>query len=271
MYPSQVGRGVGSAGDNIVNADTNTVLFVYPDYNASHPKIRGVEPAPSATYALYYEAVGIVFAAANNAQIETTDTGSYIDSTTGIPKPTFPGAIVLVGDPGINEAVSGYEASSQAPIKLDQTDGRQSYFEFSNGTRIYNSGMVSSPGSPKQDVFVIESFLDSYGRHVYILYGYGAMGTLAAAIYYKSVILPNAAAAKRNYYIVKWTDANANGFPDPGDTYTLLLGSSPLSEGPAFDLPVKDIVYLYVTAVVLALLGTVVTRGWVKVVIEKEP
>lgn len=261
----------------IVNANADTVLLIYPDYNASHRKPDNVRPASKSDFGIYYQAVGIVSATAQNPQIEAVDTSKYVDPSTGIPKPEFTGALVILGGPGFNVAVHGYENFGEAPVIVDESDSANFYFRNVTGTRFESTSMpkIALAGN-STDIFVIESFTDHYNRPVFMMYGYGSLGTWAAAIYYKFTLLPNAAELSDDYYIVKWSDAtsgpSANRFPDPGDNYTLLVGGRTQSFMPTSvpDVFGQYIAYTYLAVVVLIMVGVAVWKRWLAVVVERK-
>jgi hypothetical protein len=273
FFPYRPKAGLASAITYIVNVAANQVLFIYPDYNTTHSKPAGASYPPADEFGIYYQALGVVVATAANPQLETTDTANYIDLTSGIPKHDFQGAIVAIGRPEINAAVRGYENSSQTPVLLDLSDKTNYYFKTSNGRRLAGTAMPKSAvGKEPMDVFVLEAFRDSYNRVVFIMYGYGFMGSLAAAKFYKFNVLPNPGNYTAAYYVVKWTDASSgpssNGFPDPGDPYAILAAGQ-AQELPANPwLPADYIPYVYLAAIVLVILGVAVSRKWVEFVIE---
>lgn len=75
------------------------------------------------------------------------------------------------------------------------------------------------------DLFLIEMFQDSDGRHVFLVYGIGWKGTYAAGKYFHKEIYPNLKQFTDSWIIVKWEDTNGNNFvnaPGDGDTYTII-------------------------------------------------
>jgi hypothetical protein len=85
--------------------------------------------------------------------------------------------------------------------------------------------MSASALNGNQDFFVIETFMDGAGRYQLLCYGFGWEGTYAAGKYFNEVIYPNLASQSESWIIVKWFDANGNGFvdgPNQGDTYTII-------------------------------------------------
>jgi hypothetical protein len=76
------------------------------------------------------------------------------------------------------------------------------------------------------DLFLLETFTDSQGRHVYVIYGFSWQGTLAAATFLNTFVRSHLSSFQNNWYIYEWKDqssgASANSFPDAGDVYTQL-------------------------------------------------
>jgi hypothetical protein len=72
------------------------------------------------------------------------------------------------------------------------------------------------------DVFVIQFIREpSSGSLILNAQGLWQGGTTAAAYYFVNVMLPMLATETKSWYVVRWTDANANLTPDAGDTYEL--------------------------------------------------
>lgn len=274
LFPVRESIGPASADTYIVNADQATVLFIYPDYNTTHAKPRGVGYASPDEFALYSQAIGVILATSSKPQLETTDTESYINRTSWIPKSDYHGSVVIIGGPSVNAATFGYETSGQAPVALDQ-GANNFYFKNSTGPIQPTAKPKSQPGNGTQDVFVIEAFRDIYGRAVFIMYGYGFIGSLAATKYYKFQVLPNLASYTACYYIVDWSDATSgpsnNGFPDPGDDYTILAsGEATMSPGTPAAVQLSNyVMYGYVAAIVLVILGVAVSRKWIQFAVER--
>jgi len=274
LFPVHETIGLAGADTYIVNADQGSVLFIYPDYNKTHAKPQSVTYASADQFALYSQAMGVILATATKPQLETTDTESYIDRTSWIPNADYHGSIVIIGGPNVNAATFGYETSGQSPANLDQ-DANNYYFKNSTG-RIQSTAMPKSQaGNGTQDAFVIEAFQDIYGRAIFIMYGYSFIGSLAATKFYKFQVLPNLASYTASYYIVKWSDAASgpsnSGFPDPGDDYTVLAsGEATVSPATRAVAQLSNyVVYGYVAAIVLLVLGVDVSRKWFQFSVER--
>jgi len=124
--------------------------------------------------------------------------------------------------PDVNEALYYYEqVAKDSPLYFSCSGGTCSYVERATGTS-YQVWPLSSG----QDYFMIEAFQDSQGKNVYVINGAGWTGTLAGAAYFNNKIYPDISSYTESWYIYEWQDAGSgishNGFPDPGDTYTLV-------------------------------------------------
>jgi hypothetical protein len=72
------------------------------------------------------------------------------------------------------------------------------------------------------DAFVIQFIRDpSSGSLILNAQGLWQGGTSAAAYYFVNVMLPTLATETKSWYVLQWTDMNANLTPDAGDTYEL--------------------------------------------------
>ena len=80
-----------------------------------------------------------------------------------------------------------------------------------------------------EDMFAIETYKDTGGRNIILIYGFGWKGTYAAGKYFNDVIYPNISTYNVVWTIIKWQDANGNGFvnnPGDGDTYTAIASGN---------------------------------------------
>ena len=76
------------------------------------------------------------------------------------------------------------------------------------------------------DVFVIQFMRDpSSGSLILNAQGFWQSGTTAAAYYFVNAMLPTLATETKSWYVLEWTDANANLAPDAGEF--VLKGSGP--------------------------------------------
>ncbi len=81
----------------------------------------------------------------------------------------------------------------------------------------------------RDDMFMIEVFMDGSGRYMMFCYGFGWKGTYASGKYFHTTIYPNLNSYDVSWIIVKWDDTNLDGFvnaPSDGDTYTIIASGS---------------------------------------------
>jgi hypothetical protein len=149
-------------------------------------------------------------------------------------QPLVSGHIIMSGGPKVNGPVKYYEANKIAPVYFKAVSGSYTFFstEGTPGTgddvQIAGAALTFEEHSIQKDMFVIELFQIGDGPdYAVIIYGFGGRGTLAGAVYFKTVIEPDLSSYTRDYYIVQWDDTNNNGHPDiPGtDTYTAISPS----------------------------------------------
>jgi len=99
--------------------------------------------------------------------------------------------------------------------------GETFYFAIQVRTNLINSFPTGwSWDSPVSEY--ASQFIRPCPKLMLTIYGFAGRGTLAGAIYFKTMILPNLDDYTEDYYIVQWDDTNTNGHPDvpSTDTYT---------------------------------------------------
>jgi len=137
------------------------------------------------------------------------------------------GPIVTVGGPAVSQTVYYY---------MFTTSETQLYWDSGAGAikrRDTGATVSSEPSSATQDIFVIESFMDAHGRVVYMFWGRGARGTMAATCFMMEVLLkPTNPYGNTSWFVVRWNEATSgpsmNSFPDAGDTFTVIASGPPL-------------------------------------------
>jgi hypothetical protein len=146
---------------------------------------------------------------------------------------------IMSGGPIVNGPVRYYEGNKIAPVYYKTVSGKANFFstEGTPGTgddvQLVNAELAWGEVGPSKDIFVVELFMKpgtiADPEYVVISYGYAGRGTLAASVWFKTVVEPNLSGFTDPYYIVQWDDDNSNGHPDiPGtDTYTVLYGTVP--------------------------------------------
>jgi hypothetical protein len=205
---------LSDVSSDVVDAVENDVYFIYPDY-------QGVKPS-GVGYALLsdWTASGFIVGMVSNLQQETTDTDpAIIDTSTG--ESRLEGeTIVLFGGPIVNAPVNYYEDNRVSPVYWG-LDGTNYYWYLANGTKLDATGMLFSQiAAGTQDMFILETFIDSSDNKVYIVYGYGWKGTFGGGKFFKFIIYPDISSYTDSYYVFKWVDGNSNGFVDLDEILT---------------------------------------------------
>jgi hypothetical protein len=189
----------------VLEATENTVYFIYSD------TVKGAKPLKVAKASpIDWTATGYIKGITRNQQIEGLDTDlNLVDQSTGAPQ-FSDGSVVLSGGPIVQILVKYYESKRIAPLYYKAEDGK-AYWYRKDGTRIEETGI--NPNN-QNDMFVVEHFLDPNGNAVFIIYGYGGLGTFAGAKFFKTIIHPNIQSYTHSYYIYQWLDLNNDYFPD---------------------------------------------------------
>ena len=215
----------------ILNAPANTVYFIYPDNDNSHPKCN----PQSVGYAALsdWTAAGFIFGMLSNVpQNSVPDTrGTIVSPGSCAPVPSGK-ALVLFGGPLVNSLVYYYELNRVSPVYWQLTGswttGTESWYTR-DGAPIPGATMsVQTLLGGHGDMFLVEVFQDANGNTVLAAYGFGGRGTFASGYYFKSVISPNLASYGHAWYIFQWTDG-ANG--QPYDGFVQLNEITPVAQG----------------------------------------
>jgi len=215
-------EGLASFATDVVQADANSVYFIFPDNDPSHSKPPGVSPA----WLSDWTAIGFLYGMCNNMPQNTApDTrANLFNSQTGAPLITA-SRLVLFGGPLVSAPVHYYEANRLAPLYF-QNDGGVWYWYRADGTRLEETGLTPDQMKAGQNMFVVEAFTDNSGNRVFIVYGYGWKGTFAAGLFFKSVIYPDISSYSNSWYVYRWNDSNKDGFVDLGE-----IVSTPVVQG----------------------------------------
>jgi hypothetical protein len=131
---------------------------------------------------------------------------------------------VTLAGPGVNTVVKYYEQVAGVTPVYYLWDGSKNNFVV-RGSGVHYTVSAGNTVA-KDDLFLLETFIDSQGRHVYVVYGFSWQGTLAAATYLNTYVRSHLSQFTGSWYIYEWKDAasgpSANSFPDQGDQYTQL-------------------------------------------------
>ena len=202
---------------------TNYVRVLYPSDNSSKPLSCGAASVSDWTASMAVSSKLADF-------MEGLDTDEvFVEQDSGKPIGADGTGIVTFGGLFVNLVVKYSESDStplwnRAPIRFHNDDDIF-YFQHCNGTDIPSANLPVSVINHGEDMFVIEVYKDGDGNYMMICYGFGWKGTYAAGKYFDKVIYSDLVSHTESWTIVKWVDANSNGFvnyPFEGDTYTVI-------------------------------------------------
>ena len=104
-----------------------------------------------------------------------------------------------------NNVSPAYDSSNSTILSFSARDG--------GGATLVSA--MESTVTPSHDYFLVELVREPGNGSLSLLaYGFRAPGTQAAAWYFNASMLPNHATLGDSWYLVEWTDGNANGLPD---------------------------------------------------------
>ena len=140
-----------------------------------------------------------------------------LDAITG--EPILTGPMLCVGGGSFFQRSIGWlENANLAPVR-DTSTSTQYRLSLRDGG-VVATGPAAALG-PTHDIFVIQLVRTPIGSVVLNTGGFFGEGTTAGAWYFQNVLLPMRPALTSGWYVVEWTDGNANG-PDLSDTFTQL-------------------------------------------------
>lgn len=256
----------------VTGAQRDSVLFIYPEFDKNRTKPAGVEYPSEQDSAFFQIAGGIIFGMTSNPQLSTTDSSKYVNLEDG--RPQFGGSVVVIGNSQVNAVARYYENTGAAPLLLAQD---KDSLVVQNGTgSALEPTRVSKKNLGSQDfeMFVVETFTDTEGPQVIVMWGYTGRGAISAARFVKFEIAAHPEQFTSAWYVGKWTDAreggSKNGIPDQGDSYEILFrGESAASPGGTYAVGWTLIDALWLVALILMALGYSFRRGWITVEIER--
>ena len=227
--PAAAYSGFAGIENDVFEASAGSVTFVLPDYNGPYhtPAVKcgGVVPAALSDYS----AGGYMLSALSNTQTEVLDSSGYVSSSSsncGL----FVGStstLVLTAGQAVNTAIAYYEKiAATTPVYPLYSGGRLYFVVRATGAKYTVPPNGVGNVGPGHDLFLLEMFTDSQGRHVYVIYGFSWQGTLAAATYLNTYVRSHLSEFTNNWYIYEWNDASTgtsyNSFPDQRDQFTQL-------------------------------------------------
>ena len=206
------------------DAFANTsVRIIYPSESGAKPL------GASAASVSDWLASSLLYATVGNATEGLDIDPAFVDQTTGDPVGEPGEAIVSFGGPMVNPVVRRAETpfaplEDRAPVRF-YMEGETLGFRERDGTAIPGASLRLVEVSRGKDLFVIEAYSDSEGRHLLLCYGLGWKGTYAAGKYYFNEIHGDPSSYPHVWMVVLWKDLNGDGFvnaPGDGDGYTVI-------------------------------------------------
>jgi len=213
-------------------ADNSDVRVVYP---AEQQDNQGVSKPLGCGFALLSDWTASAFTTTKlQHAVEGLDIdGRFVDQTTGRVVGEVGSGIVSFGGPFINPIAKYAEQNStfpmdRAPVRF-HGEAETCSFQHWDGSVIPSASLPWSVINHDKDMFVIEMFEDGGGRWLMLCYGIGWKGTYAAGKYFHEVVFPSLASCRFGWVVVKWEDANGDGFvngPGGGDVYTVVASGA---------------------------------------------
>ena len=205
-----------------VFTDTS-VRIIYPSESESKP--LGAAAASVSDWL----ASSLLYATVGNAAEGLDIDPAYVDQATGDPVGEPGEAIMSFGGPIVNPVVRRAEAlfrplEDRAPIRFCM-EGETLGFRERDGTAIPGASLRLVEVGRGMDLFMIETYSDSEGRHLLLCYGLGWKGTYAAGKFYFKEIHGDPPSYPYVWMVVLWEDLNGDGFvnaPGDGDDYTVI-------------------------------------------------
>jgi hypothetical protein len=143
----------------------------------------------------------------------------------------------MSGGPVVNGPVKYYEGSKIAPLYYKPVSGKATFWTTQGTAGTGDDAQVSGAElsftelSIHKDMFMVELFQKpgtDPAEYAMIIYGVEGRGTLAGAVWFYTVVIPDLYSYTEDYYVVKWTDTNNNGHPDlpTTDAYVVVASGS---------------------------------------------
>jgi len=146
------------------------------------------------------------------------DVADAVNASSG--RPVAGGDQLLISTGGSSFAhLTGYLNSALvAPIEAVQSGTDYDFRKTATGEVVAHT--LFGDAHAAHDMFVIQFIRDpTSGSLILNAQGLWQEGTTAAAYYFANVMLPTLAAQTKSWYVLQWTDTNANSTPDAGDTF----------------------------------------------------
>ncbi|HZU81612.1 MAG TPA: hypothetical protein VE987_01790 [Polyangiaceae bacterium] len=169
--------------------------------------------------------VGAALAAACNPAVATSaegqDGGGLLDPSTGRPL-VGPGDTLLFGGGIFAQRALQYLDSAGLTRVYYDNDGSNAWLvDRQTGAKVVTTSMALE--TAHHDYFLLQITVEPMsGTLCFAAFGMQAPGTTAAAFYFQSVVAANLASYTGVWYAYEWTDADGDGAPSAGDTFTMI-------------------------------------------------
>lgn len=187
--------------------------------------IEDGNPAESAAGAML--ATIIASACGSTANVRTVHEGDpgILDVVTRRPL-LGPDDLAFVGDHRYSQDVMRYLSMADTPVVWTYSSAIHEFRDRQSNALIVSVPQSEIDGS--HDIGVIEITVDPMsGTVVLTAFGLTPEGVAAAAVYYREFLASGITTDTKSYYVVAWTNVDADPAPGyPGDTF-VLLGSGP--------------------------------------------
>jgi hypothetical protein len=154
--------------------------------------------------------------------VPQTQAGVLIPADAGWRPNTGVGNTLVVGGGGHGQLSVAYmDDNGLTPVYLTNDGTTAHIYQRSTGLALVTA--ADSALTAQHDFFLLELAVEPQSGTL-CLFGEGIYGpgTVAAGYYGSTVVVPNHATSAAPWYVYEWTDTNASGVPDQGDTFTLV-------------------------------------------------
>jgi hypothetical protein len=185
------------------------------------------------TYAFFIDATGatLLWGLCQDGTLYWDIDPTAVNQATG--QSLINGHEIRSGGPVVNGPVHYDEATKNSPVYYKPVSGKGTFWttQGTPGTgddaQISGAQLSFAELGPSKDMFIVQLYQkpgSDPAKYVLEIYGLEGRGTLAGAVWFKTVVEPNLESFTDGYYVVQWADGNNNGHPDvpPTDTYTIV-------------------------------------------------
>ncbi|HXX66392.1 MAG TPA: hypothetical protein VEK07_04370, partial [Polyangiaceae bacterium] len=148
------------------------------------------------------------------------DAGDVLDPSSHRPL-LGPGDTLIAGGGGFGQSSVAYlDSAGVSPAYIVENGTDLWIYDRSTGVAVVEDAVANL--TAHHDYFLLVLAVEPIsGTLCFTAAGTGAPGTVAAAYYFSTEVMPNLPTYTGSWYAYEWTDTNDNSVPDPGDTFTL--------------------------------------------------